>query len=57
MEVGMRFLKDRVSVGFDRTAWAGFGLYYHTSTIWLDAFGVFLNVYVGRDSQAKGERA
>lgn len=38
----------RLAVGFDRTAWIGFGLAFYARTLWVDFFGLYLSVYLGR---------
>lgn len=42
---------DRLAGGFDRTAWAGFGLFFHTRTLWVDFLGFYLNLYLGKGEQ------
>lgn len=50
MRIGNRF-----AVGFDRTAWAGFGLFFHTQTLWVDFLGFYLNLYLGKGETAMAQ--
>lgn len=46
----------RIAIGFDPTAWAGVGFFFHTQTLWVDFFGFYLNVHMGRGVKQIGEQ-
>lgn len=43
----------RLAVGFDRYAWAGFGFFFHTETLWIDFMGFYLSLHLGRQEKTE----